>query len=137
MGRSLEPPPGGGSTPLCPPATLQVCACVLQPFAQLLKAGNLLVDCAESTVDDIDHRLGIRARGSGIGDELQHLAYLGKPESEIAAVSDESEPLEVIGREISVGPVALDYPEEPDRLVVADGLHGDAGLAGRFSNSHV
>jgi hypothetical protein len=110
---------------------------VFQAFAELLKAGNLLIDRAKSTINYINHRLWIGTRGPGISDDLQHSAYLGKAESKIAAVGDQTEPLEIIGREISVGPVALEYPQEPDRLVVADGFHGNSGLAGRFSNSHV
>jgi hypothetical protein len=110
---------------------------VFQAFAELLKAGNLLMDRAKATINYINHRLWVGTRGPGISDDLQHSAYLGKTESKIAAVGDQTEPFEISGREISVGPVALEYPQEPDRLVVADGLHGNSGLAGRFSNSHV
>jgi hypothetical protein len=110
---------------------------VFQAFAELLKVGNLLVDRAKSTINDIEHCLWLGTSGPGISDDLQHPANLGKAESKIAAVGDQAEPLEISGREISVGPVALEYPQEPDRLVVADGFHGDSGLAGRFSNSHV
>jgi hypothetical protein len=110
---------------------------VFQAFAELLKAGDLLIDRAKSTINNIDHRLRIGTRWPGISDDLQHPAYLGKAESEIAAVGDQTEPLEIIAREIPVAAVALEYPQEPDRLVVADGFHGNSGLAGCFSNSHV
>src|ERR1043166_8537491 len=133
----MKPPLGGGSSLLRRQATLQVCPGVFQAFAELLKAGNLLVDRAKSTINYINHRLWVGTRGPGISDDLQHSAYLGKAESKIAAVGDQTEPLEIIGREISVGPVALEHPQEPDRLVVADGFHGHSGLAGRFSDSHV
>jgi hypothetical protein len=110
---------------------------VLQAFAELLKASNLLTDRAKSSINYIDHCLWVGTRGLGISDDLQHPAYLWKAESKIATVGDQSEPLEILGREFSVGPVALEYSQKPNCLVVADGFHGDSGLAGCFSNSHV
>src|SRR5262249_7030503 len=75
--------------------------------------------------------------GPRISDDPQHPAYLRKAESKTAAVGDETYPLEIIGREVSVGTAALEYAEEPDRLVVAEWFFRNSGPAGRFSNSHV
>ena len=62
-------------------ATLQIGPGLLQAFAEPLKADDLLVDRTKPIIDDADHRLRVGTRGSGISDELQHAAYLGKAEA--------------------------------------------------------
>lgn len=99
-----------------------------------VKLVDVAVEVTEMPFEQIDD---VVARAEAVVAHVQDGSNLGEGESGGLGVADEAQPVDCILSIVAVAVGgALGLGEDPDVLVVADGLGGDVDASGEFSDLH-